>query len=256
MQLHFYKYQSSGNSFILIDNLENKISLLKSQIIKLCDYSFGVGSDGLIILSSVLGMDFEIIFYNPDGSLSFCANGSLCALHFLKKNKFIHGECSFKAFDGLHTAIIENYIHLKMKDIDKYTKLDNGYYLNSGAPHHVKFVNGELLHVNIIKEYKNIRKHNFYKKKLCNINLVSIEGEKTISIRTFEKGVNRETLSCGTGAVASVVATSIKENLVINSVKTKGGKLKVVFNKNKKDKFSDIYLIGYPQEVFRGKINL
>jgi diaminopimelate epimerase len=89
MQLHFYKYQSSGNSFILIDNLENKTSLLKSQIIKLCDYSFGVGSDGLIILSSVLGMDFEIIFYNPDGSLGFCANGSLCALHFLKKKNLL-----------------------------------------------------------------------------------------------------------------------------------------------------------------------
>mgnify|MGYP000619105526 FL=1 len=110
MQLHFYKYQSSGNSFILIDNLENKTSLLKSQIIKLCDYSFGVGSDGLIILSSVLGMDFEIIFYNPDGSLGFCANGSLCALHFFKKNKFIVKDCSFKAFDGIHTAIIENDI--------------------------------------------------------------------------------------------------------------------------------------------------
>ncbi|MEE3112969.1 MAG: diaminopimelate epimerase, partial [Bacteroidota bacterium] len=211
--------------------------------------------DGLIILSSVLGMDFEIIFYNPDGSLGFCANGSLCALHFFKK-KFISRDCSFKAFDGIHMAIIENDIHLKMKDINKYKKLDNGYYLNSGAPHHVKFVNGELLNLNIIKEYKDIRKHNFYKKKLCNINLVFIEEEKTISIRTFEKGVNRETLSCGTGAVASVVATSIKENLVINSIKTKGGKLKVIFNKNKKDKFSDIYLIGSPQEVFRGKINL
>jgi len=255
MQLHFYKYQSSGNSFILIDNLENKTSLLKSQIIKLCDYSFGVGSDGLIILSSVLGMDFEIIFYNPDGSLGFCANGSLCALHFLKK-KFISRDCSFKAFDGIHMAIIENDIHLKMKDINKYKKLDNGYYLNSGAPHHVKFVNGELLNLNIIKEYKDIRKHNFYKKKLCNINLVFIEGKNTISIRTFEKGVNRETLSCGTGVVASVIATFIKENLVINSIKTKGGKLKVIFNKNKKDKFSDIYLIGSPQEVFTGKINL
>ena len=131
MQLHFYKYQSSGNSFILIDNLENKTSLLKSQIIKLCDYSFGVGSDGLIILSSVLGMDFEIIFYNPDGSLGFCANGSLCALHFFKKNKFIDKDCSFKAFDGIHTAIIENDIHLKIKgsgktilELEKNEKID------------------------------------------------------------------------------------------------------------------------------------
>jgi len=256
MPINFYKYQSSGNSFILIDNLENKISFTKSQIIKFCDYNYGVGSDGLIILKSHKESDFELEFFNPDGTKSFCGNGSLCALYFLKKKNFLNKNCNFIAFDGIHEAKINDDIYLKMKNIDFYEKINNDYYIYSGAPHYVKFIDNNLKNIDVVNESKIIKNLDFLKKKPCNINFVSLEDRSVISVRTFEKGVDRETLSCGTGAVASAIAFSIKENRKAKHVRMEGGILKVIFKINNNNTFSDIYLLGDPREVFTGKISI
>ena len=256
MPINFYKYQSSGNSFVIIDNLENKISFNKSQIVKLCDFNYGIGSDGVMIIRPCKESDFELQFFNPDGSKSFCGNGSLCALHFLKNKKFINKYCNFIGFDGIHEAKINDEIYLKMKNIDFYEKINNDFYINSGAPHYVKFIDHNLKKIDIYIESMIIKTCDFLKKNPCNINFVSLEDEHTIYVRTFEKGIDRETLSCGTGAIASAIAFSIKENRKINYVRMRGGTLRVTYKKNKNNTFSDIYLIGNPKNIYNGKISI
>ena len=256
MLINFYKYQSSGNSFLLVDDLQNKINLNKSQIVKLCDFSYGVGSDGLIIIKPSKESDFELQFFNPDGSKGFCGNGSLCALDFLKNKKFINNYCNFVAFDGIHEAKINNDIYLKMKNINFYEKINNDYYINSGAPHYIRFIDHNLKRIDIVNESMIIKNNDFLKKNPCNIDFISLEDKGVIYVRTFEKGVDRETLSCGTGAIASAIAFSIKKNLKIDYVRMKGGILKVDYKKNKNNTFSDIYLIGNPKKVFNGEIRI
>ena len=232
MQLQFYKYQSSGNNFILLDLFSQSINhnnlikkLIKDPAIR--------KSDGILLISKSNKYDFELSFYNPDGSESFCGNGSLCSLHHLKSNN-------------------------KIKDVALFTSdkcFGEDYFINTGAPHHIKFVN-DANNFDIKKEASIIRNLPFYEEIDCNVNIVSDLGNGSIYVRTFEKGVERETLSCGTGAVASVIAFSLKKKYNVKKVITKGGELKVIFQKNKLNEFSNVYLIGNPFLEYEGKIKL
>jgi len=252
MKIKYFKYQSSGNNLILIDcinqkfNFDGKINtLISNPIIK--------KSDGILFLTSSKKSDFILSFYNPDGSSGFCGNGSLCSLHYLKAKNQIQETATFSSLGKRYSAKISSEISLKMKNITSFKCFDDEYFIDSGAPHHIKFVDN-VNSFDIKIEADLIRKRPFYRLKDCNVNLVSYLGDGSIYVRTFEKGVERETLSCGTGAVASVIAFSLYKNHSVNKVKTKGGMLKVFFKRNKLYKFSDIYLIGQPKEEYSGEI--
>ena len=255
MLLGFTKYKSSGNNFIIIDNRDRKYKFTGEQIKFLCDFKNGIGSDGLLVINKSKNLDFKVDFYNPDSTKAFCGNGSLCVLHYLRNKKVIGNTSSFSSLKKKYTAKLNSKISLKINDINSYSCVENGYFIDSGAPHHIRFVDDANSH-DIENEAKLIRKYDYYKKKQYNLNLVSFVGSNSIYVRTFEKGVERETLSCGTGAVASVIASSIYKNISINKVITRGGKLNVLFNRVNNYKFTDIYLIGNPKEVFKGEITL
>ncbi len=255
MLLSFIKYNSSGNAFIIIDNRNRKYKFTDEQIKLLCDFKSGIGSDGLLIINKSKNLDFKLDFYNPDSTKAFCGNGSLCVLHYLKNKKVIGNTSLFSSLKKKYTAKLNSKISLKINDIDSYSCVENDYFIDSGAPHHIRFVDDANTY-DIENEAKLIRKYVYYKKKQCNVNLVSFVGNNSIYVRTFEKGVERETLSCGTGAIAAVIASSIYKNLSINKVITRGGKLNVLFNRINNYKFKDIYLIGNPKEVFKGEITL
>ena len=252
MKIKYFKYQSAGNNFILIDcinqnfNFYSKINtLISNPIIK--------KSDGILFLTSSNKYDFILSFYNPDGSRGFCGNGSLCSLHYLKAKNQIQEIANFLSYGKRYSAKIGNAISLKMQNITSFKCFNDEYFIDSGAPHHIKFVDN-VDSFDIKKEANLIRKRPFYRLNDCNVNLVSDLGNGSIYVRTYEKGVERETLSCGTGAVASIIAFSLYKKSSINKVITKGGGLKVFFKMSKKKHFTDILLIGHPKEESSGDI--
>tara|TARA_B000000475_G_scaffold39726_1_gene29441 strand:- start:1065 stop:1829 length:765 start_codon:yes stop_codon:yes gene_type:complete len=252
MKIKYFKYQSSGNNFILIDviseniNFDIKINtLISNPIIK--------KSDGILILANSKKNNFDLSFYNPDGSRGFCGNGSLCSLHYLKAKNEIKETASFLSLGKKYFAKISSEISLKMKNIKSFKSFNDEYFIDSGAPHHIKFVD-DANSFDIKKEANLIRKRSLYRLTDCNVNLVSDLGNGSIYVRTFEKGVERETLSCGTGAVASVIAFSLHKNYSVNNIITKGGELKVFFKRSKKNYFTEIFLIGNPKEEYSGEI--
>tara|TARA_Y100000768_G_scaffold162113_1_gene121265 strand:+ start:3814 stop:4578 length:765 start_codon:yes stop_codon:yes gene_type:complete len=254
MLIKYSKYNSAGNNFILINCINQKINFLKILNLIIAN-PLVRESDGLLFISNSKKYNFNLSFYNPDGSNSFCGNGSLCALYHLKENDFISKEASFTSFGQKYTAEINDHITLKLKDIDDFKRLKNGYFINSGAPHHVKFVD-EADNFNIENEASLIRGLPFYKINDCNFNLVSRLNNNSVYVRTFEKGVERETLSCGTGAVASVIAYALEKNKIINRVITKGGELNVYFEIKNSIKFSKIFLRGNPKYEYTDEILL
>lgn len=262
MILKFYKYQGTGNDFIIIDNRELFFEKNNTDIIKkLCDRKFGIGSDGIILIENNKDVDFNMVFINPDGSQSFCGNGSRCAVKFAYDFGIINNNYTkFISTDGIHEANItkNNNIKLKMSDvhnIDINTK-DNFYFMNTGSPHYIKFYDN-IDDINIIEKGREIRYSKNYKAiNGTNVNFVE-SNDNLFKIRTYERGVENETLSCGTGVTACALAISLEnktqENKVI--VQTKGGKLKVYFNKNNNN-FNNIWLEGSAKQVFEGKIKI
>ena len=255
--IDFYKYQGTGNDFILIDNRSqiftgNKINLAK----RWCDRRFGIGSDGLIFIENSTESDFVMDFYNPDGSQSFCGNGSRCAVHFAKFLGIIKsGSTSFTAIDGIHTAIItDDTVRIKMNDVAVVEEIGDDYYINTGSPHYISFENSVLR--NIIEVGKAIRYSDKYKPAGTNVNLVEEVNKDHIRIRTYERGVEDETFSCGTGATACGLSFAYKNKLAEGFVlvEVKGGQLKIEFKKNNKG-FTDIWLEGPAQQVFKGSFN-
>ncbi len=252
MKVKYFKYQSSGNNFILIDCISQKINF-NNKINTLIRHHIVKESDGILILTNSKKYDFILSFYNPDGSRSFCGNGSLCSLHYLKEKNQIKEIASFSSLGKRYSAKISFEISLKMKNITSFKCFNDEYFIDSGARHHVKFV-GDANSFDIKKEADIIRNRPFYRLNDCNVNLVSDLGDGSIYVRTFEKGVERETLSCGTGAVASVIAFSLHKNYSVKKVITQGGILKVLFKRSTLNRFSCIYLIGNPREEYTGEI--
>jgi diaminopimelate epimerase len=241
----FFKYQGTGNDFVMIDNRQMQFDDSIEHIEKLCHRRFGIGSDGLILIENAEGYDFRMRYFNADGREgSMCGNGGRCAVKFASDLGIFQGKTSFIAVDGPHVVeIIGDEVALGMIDVLEINEEENGFFLNTGSPHLVIFhENLELLDVKSVGS--SIRYSDYWVNRGgVNVNFVEIIDNENIKVRTYERGVEDETYSCGTGVTASVLAASIK---------TLGGILKVKFSET--EVFTDIHLIGPALRVFEGKI--
>ncbi len=256
MQISFEKYQGTGNDFILIEDAECLIEkkLKSAQIKKACDRHFGIGADGLIFLQKHKTYDFTMSYFNSDGKRSsMCGNGARCLVHFAMAKKWIRNSCNFMAFDGMHSAKINagGIVSLQMSDVEELKFLRKDVFLDTGSPHFVRFVD-QLKGLDIVKKGRSIRESDRFKKDGTNVNFVK-NSQRITHVATYERGVEDETLSCGTGVVASVLASHKKEyfNSTKRKVATKGGSLEVHFEPTSQG-YKGIWLIGPVQKVFEG----
>lgn len=260
MKIEFHKYQGTGNDFILLDNLDGQYSSLTlSQIQFLCDRKFGVGADGLIKINANANSDFEVEYFNSDGSKSFCGNGARCAVAFAETLGFSISETQFLAIDGLHTARkIGDLIALNMADVKHVQTAEKDFILHTGSPHYVKFVT-DLSSENVYTTGREIRYSEQFLKDGINVNLVEMQSDGSLKIATYERGVENETLSCGTGATACALVSSLIHNHTGSNrikVAVKGGELQVNFINKENAEFSEIQLIGPAVFVFKGEMNV
>lgn len=257
MSIDFYKYQATGNDFIMIDNRDKDYTFSNDQIKFICHRKFGIGGDGLILIQNHEHYDFEMIYYNPDGSQSLCGNGSRCAVQFAHFLKIIDKKTTFTAYDGEHEAEIlpNHWVKLKMKDVQNVRLMGDGMFIDTGSPHLVKFVIN-LKNYKVFKEGKAIRNGGLFKASGVNVNFVEKLGGNHIFVRTYERGVEDETLSCGTGVTAAAIAANQKGVESPVSIKTLGGELEVEFNAGSNNHYSQVYLIGPAKEVFSGSLQM
>jgi diaminopimelate epimerase len=256
--MKFYKYQGTGNDFVLLDNRKQEYSLTTAQIKHICNRHFGVGADGLMLLENQDGYDFKMVYYNSDGNEStMCGNGGRCISAFAKKLGLVSTEAKFMAIDGEHAAYFEDeIISLKMNDV-KSIKVNETYFqLNTGSPHYVHFTE-YVDELDVKKEGKLIRYSPLFKDEGINVNFVEKLNDNTIFVRTYERGVEDETLSCGTGVTASAISLihDTKGSHEIN-IETLGGKLSVKLENLNGQTFENIWLKGKAEFVFEGEINL
>ncbi len=259
MFFHFYKYQGAGNDFVILDNrLEEYSAMDQKDIFLICDRHFGIGADGLMLLNNHPEADFAMKYFNSDGKEgTMCGNGGRCIVAFANAKGLIKEETTFMAVDGLHQAIITRpgWVELKMKDVDE---VEIGYdyaILDTGSPHYVKFT--EFLgDVDVVKEGQAIRQQKRFMPDGINVNFLEY-GTSALQIRTYERGVENETLACGTGitACALVVAGNQNKDYRI-PVQVKGGDLEVRFKKVDQQHFEDIWLCGPAEKVFEGDMAL
>lgn len=261
MEINFYKYQGTGNDFIMIDNRTSVYDKIKdTDLIRLlCDRRFGIGADGLILLENSERSDFTMIYYNADGHLSsMCGNGGRCIVAFASYLGIIEDKAEFLAPDGLHDATINNgIVSLRMSDVYEMEIDANDYILDTGSPHFIRFVE-DINRVRVVEAGRQIRYNERFNENGINVNFVEKQGD-IIQVATYERGVEDETYSCGTGVTAAAIAYVHKyspdygEKLI--KVKTKGGDLKIslVFTDRG---FTDIHLIGPAEKVFEGEISL
>ena len=260
MKFIFDKYQSTGNDFILLDNRQSTYDKITTeQVKKMCDRHFGIGADGLMLLNNKKGFDFEMIYYNADGiEGSLCGNGGRSITQFANKLGIKKKEYLFSATDGNHKAVIDfdKEVKLQMGDVKNLEFSLDHYVLNTGSPHYVKYVNG-IQEIAVVEEGRKIRNSKDFAEKGINVNFVEKLGKDTIYVRTYERGVEDETLSCGTGLTASALVSAHNENGFNRvEVKTKGGNLSVEFDKKSDTEFVDIWLCGPATFVFSGEIEL
>lgn len=260
MNLTFYKYQGTGNDFVMIDNRTNSFPKNNTKLVAfLCDRKFGIGADGLILLENHEKYDFKMKYYNSDGNeSSMCGNGGRCLVAFAKQLQIIQNKAEFEAIDGYHFATVDEnkIVSLQMKDVSDVKVFENHTFLNTGSPHHVELVS-ELSSFDVKNRGSQIRYSNLYGKEGSNINFVKqIESDK-FAVRTYERGVEDETLSCGTGVTAVAIAMYNSKLTEANKVKlnVEGGSLEVSFNE-KNGKFTDVFLIGPAKFVFKGEIEI
>ena len=260
MQLEFYKYQGTGNDFVMVDNRSEFFPKKDIKLIeKLCDRRFGIGGDGLILLENDSVTDFKMVYYNSDGNQSsMCGNGGRCFVAFAKKLNVIQNNTTFIATDGLHHATItdDGLVSLQMIDVTKVKVNPEYVFMNTGSPHHVQIVD-DLENYDIKENGARIRYGDLYGKTGSNINFVKQIDENTFSLRTYERGVEDETLSCGTGATAVAIAMNVlgKTNASSINLNVQGGKLIVSFDKNDSI-FTQVTLKGPAEFVFKGTIEI
>ncbi len=253
----FYKFQGTGNDFILLDGFTTMPVLLTSKIRDACNRNFGIGADGLILVSPSDIHDFEMIFFNPDGTkAAMCGNGARCAVAFAQMLGIASGNITFMAGDGVHTAVVsktseaEWYVEVSIPDVSFPKRYEDGYYINTGTDHFVKIVDNTVI-IDARTEGPVLRNDLRFQPYGVNVNWVSMKPGLMV-VRTFEKGVENETLSCGTGVTASALVAGSLTYDHIWKVETKGGKLEVSFKIND-EYFSDIMLKGPAKLVFTGE---
>ena len=258
MNIQFYKYEGTGNDFIILDNRTNKYDHLTRQQVKfMCDRHFGIGADGLMLLTVSPGFDFGMTYYNSDGGeSSMCGNGGRCLVKFAYDMGIHRESYHFLAIDGAHEAsLVEHgWVQLKMKDVNNISHHFGDAVLDTGSPHYVKTV-GDVQNVNVFDEGRSIRNSREFKEKGINVNFVQSQDERIV-VRTYERGVENETLSCGTGVTAAALVFAHNEQGFNHvDVETLGGRLAVEFDKEY-DKFRNVWLSGPATYVFKGEIDL
>ncbi|MEN8124332.1 MAG: diaminopimelate epimerase [Bacteroidota bacterium] len=259
MKLIFYKYQGTGNDFIIIDNRNDFFSKKNIVLIKdLCHRKFGIGADGLMLLETSINYDFKMVYFNADGNEgSMCGNGGRCIVAFAKKLKIIKSKTTFEAIDGIHQATINNNIvSLKMNNINLIEDHKEHIFLNTGSPHHVEFLD-DISKIDVFNKGKEIRYGSPYFEKGTNVNFVQQIKPDIFKVRTYERGVENETLSCGTGVIAVAIAADYLQRSNSNNIKlqTLGGDLEVSFQ-NDKNSYKQIKLKGPATYVFKGSIEI
>lgn len=274
--MKFWKYQGAGNDFIMLDQREQQW-LTRSdtrQIERLCDRRFGIGADGLILLQNRTGYDFEMIYFNSDGREStMCGNGGRCIAAFAKHLGILGETGRFWAIDGEHSVRLtplQNHqglgegfwVELQMIDVEQVERRDGAYVLNTGSPHFVRFVES-VEALDVVVEGRAVRYAQPWEKEGINVNFVAISsphnGAKNLQIRTYERGVEDETLACGTGVTAAAIASFLEsagktEGKIEINVQAKGGMLAVRFSALGNGKFSDVWLCGPAVRVFEGML--
>lgn len=263
VKIHFYKYQATGNDFVIIDNREGKLVLTKAQIEKICDRRFGVGADGLMLIEKHPKLNFNLEYYNSDGSQSLCGNGSRAAVEFASRLGMMNGKASFNAYDGAHDAEIlpDKIIRIRMNDVREVKSIGQDFFIHTGSPHYIRFVK-DIHNYPVFEEGQKIRYSEDFQPGGTNVNFVEVIGD-TIFVRTYERGVENETLSCGTGVTAAALAASLQGFSSPVKVKVLGGDLSVEFSPVQSEDttgqsvmFSDIFLIGPAKMVFEGDLEL
>lgn len=262
----FYKFHGNGNDFIIIDNMDNKISLNTNIIRQICHRRFGVGADGLMLINPSDKYDFEMDYYNSDGYLgSMCGNGGRCIAAFARLIGLVVDKATFLAFDGVHNAdIIEDQsnkntwnVSLSMGNVTSVEKADGYYFLDTGSPHYVEFVE-KIAQIDVYEQGKKTRNSELFSPGGTNVNFVEISKDR-IFVRTYERGVEEETLSCGTGVTAAALASYLETGINNIKVHTTGGDFEVGFKHNvidDKDVFSEICLHGPAQFIYKGEIEI
>lgn len=258
MELNFYKYQGAGNDFILMDNREGSIALNTEQIARLCDRHFGIGADGLMLLQLDEEADFEMVYFNSDGKEStMCGNGGRCIAAFAYKLGAAARQMTFKAIDGLHFAVVKdnNIVALQMQDVTAI-EFGVGYeVLNTGSPHYISWVDS-VADVPVFEEGRAVRNSERFREQGINVNFVNRNGNG-IAIRTYERGVEDETLACGTGVTAAAIVSVGQQTGVFHiPVAAKGGALSVSFEKTGAQTAENIILTGGANFVFEGKVEI
>ncbi|SMO43257.1 diaminopimelate epimerase [Saccharicrinis carchari] len=263
MQVDFYKYQGTGNDFIIIDNRNGNFDTKSTSLVSfLCHRRMGIGADGLMLLESNDSekVDFTMRYYNSDGKeASMCGNGGRCIAAFAVRIGAVTNadEFYFEAADGMHVAKFKNdIVSLKMIDVSHIDSGEGYYFLNTGVPHYVTHRNN-IADIDIVNNGSKIRYSATFKPDGTNVNFVEQQSHNQIKVRTYERGVENETYSCGTGVVASAIATFVKNKQEkFFDVDVKGGRLQVHFEGDEKSGFSNIWLIGPATLVFEGKVEL
>ncbi len=262
MQIPFEKYQAAGNDFIVIDNRKNVFPKETAIIEQLCDRKFGIGSDGVILIEESIDSEFNMVFYNPDGSQSLCGNGCRAAIRFAQSLNLAFETTIFNAFDGEHKVRIkEKTINLQMANVQNGREIEGaclpagqGVFLDTGSPHFVLFVDN-VEQIDVINEGRKWRNSGLFGAGGANINFVEVYDKHKLFVRTYERGVENETLSCGTGVTASALAASLKGCTSPLTIETKGGDLEVSFQVNDKG-YENVWLEGPAEHVFSGTIHL
>jgi len=256
MNVVFYKYQGTGNDFILIDDRENQFPLGNTELIEhLCHRRFGIGADGLILLRNHPTADFEMLYHNSDGRIgSMCGNGGRATVQFAHDLGVISDKTTFMAADGLHEASLkDNWVHLKMSNVSGIEQNDDFLFMNTGSPHYVAWVE-KLDDFQVFEEGKRIRYNDRFHENGTNVNFMEKDG-MVLKVRTYERGVEDETYSCGTGVTAAAIAASYSGVASPVRILTKGGDLAVSFERTG-DTFSNIYLMGPAKRVYEGSVEL
>lgn len=258
MEFTFYKYQGTGNDFVIVDNRQNSFPKENVEVIhKLCHRNFGIGADGLILLEEDTNTDFKMVYYNADGNeSSMCGNGGRCIVAFAHKLGLFKQETTFSAIDGLHYATIENgIVALQMIDVTEVNLFDTHVFTDTGSPHHVEFIT-DVAHHNVFSEGRRIRTE-VYGKAGSNVNFVQQLDDTTFRVRTYERGVEDETLACGTGVTAVAIAAHATGKTSYNKVvlPVEGGELEVSFSEDS-GVYTNVFLKGPATFVFKGTIAL
>ncbi|MFT6747601.1 MAG: diaminopimelate epimerase [Glaciecola sp.] len=263
MHIEFFKYQGAGNDFVIIDDRSCTFDRTNDKLVKfLCDRKFGVGADGLMLLMPSDDYDFEMVYYNADGfEGSMCGNGGRCIVAFAFAQGLINGNCKFIAVDGEHIASIiksgnEQWVSLQMIDVNLIEEGEDFCYLNTGSPHYVQVVEN-LSEFDVVGKGKEVRFNDRFKENGTNVNFIELKNENTLSIRTYERGVEDETLACGTGVTAAVLSVhaiglTVATELCVSAL---GGDLKVKFNANGSN-YTNVFLQGPAELVFNGSLDV